>query len=252
MIRPVVGIGVWKRQLATPLGDGEVLHALADEYVSAVVRGGAVPVLLPGVSPEEVPTLLDLIDGLVLSGGGDVAPSAYGAEPDDTSSDVSEAADAFEFALIRHAEARDMPVLGISRGCQVLNVAFGGTLYQDVTSDDGVHRPMDGRSPEELRAARHEIVLSPGSTLAGIYSTERRSVNSLHHQGIETVADGFVATAVASDGLIEAIEATGTWTALGVQWHPERLDAQDELPLFRSFVDAVRSRIVEPGGVRFA
>ncbi len=251
MTRPVVGIAVWKRRLATLLADQEVLHALSDDYVQALLRAGAVPILLPTVTSAEVPTLLDLIDGLVLSGGGDVAPAAYGAVDDDAFG-VSEEADAFEFALIRHAESRDMPVLGICRGCQVLNVSFGGTLHQDVAGEEGAHRPLGGRAPGELLAARHQIRLTSGSALAGIYGVEQRTVNSIHHQAIDSVADGFAISAVADDGLIEAIEATSSWTAIGVQWHPERLDPQEEAPLFRAFVAAVGTRIAEPGGIRFA
>ena len=185
MIKPVVGIAVWKRQLATSLGEAAVLQAIADEYVQAVLRAGAVPVLLPTLTVDEVPALLDLIDGLILSGGGDVDPKVYGSVNVGVSVDVSDEADAFELALIRHAEARDLPVLGICRGCQLLNVAFGGTLHQEVTDKaDGVHEPMDGLTADELLAARHRISLASSSTMAGIYGSDARVVNSLHHQGI--------------------------------------------------------------------
>ena len=251
MIRPVVGIAVWKRSLSTSLGEHDVLHALADEYIQAVSRSGGIPILLPMTSPDDVPTMLDLLDGLILSGGGDVSSSSYGGVDDEGSIAVNEEADAFELALIRLAEARDMPVLGICRGCHILNVAFGGTLQQDITSPDGVHRPIEGASSEELMTARHDITIAAGSTLAGVYGTDHRVVNSMHHQAIDVVADGFHAVAMAPDGVVEAIEATGAWTAIGVQWHPERLASEVEAPLFRSFIDAVQSRIVEPGGVRF-
>lgn len=252
MYRPVIGVAVWKRQLPTALGERETLHALADPYVQSITRAKGIPVLLPSLTDEEVPALLDLIDGLVLSGGGDVAPSTYGAPDDGVSTAVDEDADSFETALVRHAEARDLPVLGICRGCQILNVAFGGTLHQDITEEGSAHGGLAGQTPDELLSARHEVAMVEGSTLAGVYGVERRMVNSIHHQAIDEVADGFSVAAVAPDGTVEAIEATGSWTALGVQWHPERMTAHEEAPLFRSFVDAVRSRIVEPGGVRFA
>ena len=251
MIRPVVGITVWKRRLSTSHGEADVLHAADDGYVQAVRRANAISILLPTTVPEDVPTMLDLVDGLVLTGGGDVSPTSYGAVNDGRSTAVSEHADAFELALIRVAEGLDMPVLGIGRGCQLLNVAFGGTLHQEITTADGAHRPVDGQSPDTLKAARHDINLASGSALAGLYRSEHRTVNTAHHQAIDAVADGFRAVATAPDGVVEAIEATGAWTAIGVQWHPELLEADQEAQLFQLFVDAVRSRIVEPGGVRF-
>ena len=252
MIRPIVGLAVWKRELPTALAEKETLHAIADYYVAAFRRAGAVPVLFPTLDAADVPSLLDLVDGLALTGGGDVSPETYESADRGLSNGVHEMTDAFELALVRHAESRDMPVLGICRGCQVLNVAFGGSLHQEITGTGDVHPTLEGLSREELVDARHPVALVEGSTLAGIYGVSERPVNTIHHQAIDRVADGFTPAAIAPDGVIEAIEATGAWLALGVQWHPERLPAAEEAPLFRSFVDAVRSRVIEPGGVRFA
>lgn len=250
MIRPVIGITAWKRPLKTALDDAEVLHALAEPYAAAVRTAGGIPVLFPTGPSDEAAGMLDLVDGLIVSGGGDVAPGSYGRPDEGVSYDMNAEADAFELALIRHAESRDLPVLGICRGLQVLNVAFGGTLIQNLATP--IHGSFSGMSGEEIMAARHEVVLEPGSTLAGIYGSERREVNNIHHQAIDVVADGFRAVAHAPDGVIEAIEAVGTWLAVAVQWHPERLDDPAEAVLFSSFVDAVRARLAEPGGVRFA
>jgi putative glutamine amidotransferase len=253
MTQPVIGITAWKRYLSPALDDAEVLHALADPYVQAIRRAGGVPIILPTTDASEAAVVLDVVDGLVLSGGGDMAPASYGHIEGDRIQDVNSEADSFEMALVRLAEARDLPVLGICRGAQVLNVAFGGTLHQDISVEGSESHPLTtGWSGPRVIAARHRVLLESGSTLAGIYGTTERTVNSIHHQSIDAVADGFRIVATAPDGVVEAIEASGSWLALGVQWHPERLEAAEEQPLFAAFVDGVRTRLVEPGGIRFA
>lgn len=206
-------------------------------YLRAVaVSGGAPMILSPAAGPDAVPALLDGIDALVLSGGADVDPSRYRAAPHPKLGTVEPERDAFEFALATEAERRGLPVLAICRGLQLVNVALGGTLWQDLTSERGAH-PQSGARTDRV----HDVRLDAGSWLAETLGTEALRVNSFHHQAIRDLAPGLAATAHAPDGVIEGIESTGTWWLLGVQWHPEEFAADlsaPDLALFRALVTA--------------
>lgn len=237
---PRIAITCWRRPLPTFLDPQTDLYTLGAEYVDAIRAAGGVPLLLPHLDEREVIAVLDVVGGLVLSGGGDVDPSIYGEADGGGNSDVDARADAAEVALIRGAAARSLPTLAICRGMQVLNVAFGGTLTQDCTSADGPHRPV-AKDPVQVRSAHHSVELSPDSRLAAIYGRTRRQVNTIHHQAVDRVAEGFRVTARAPDGVVEGIESTTGWDALGVQWHPEKTVTGDDAPLFTAFVDMVRA-----------
>ncbi len=237
-VNPVVGITAFRRPFTTPVGDPEILHSIAEPYVEAVGEAGLIPILLPSrQSPEEAGIVLDRIDGLVVSGGGDVDPSAYGRERESVVDDDREV-DRWESALLDLARQRRMPTLAICRGLQILNVTLGGTLHQDVTSPDGVHLPFKG-TPEELTGRRHRVDLVEGGVLATAYGTDALEVNTLHHQGIDQLAGDLVVEATAPDGLIEAARVASGWWALGVQWHPERMPGQRR-PLFEAFASQLR------------
>ena len=240
MFKPVVGIVVWRRGLRTPLGDPEVLHALSDAYVRSIAAAGVTPLLIPNARPsDEVGAILDRVDGLVLSGGGDVDPSTYGA-PNERSYDCDPVVDQWEIALLKRAEARRIPTLCICRGHQILNVAHGGTLRQEILAEGTVHAPLSGKSGEEILEAKHPVSLTPGGLLSEIYGTTRLDVNTIHHQAIETVGDGLTVEAVSPDGIIEAVTTTSpSWWCVGVQWHPERNDGVDT-PLFETFARVAR------------
>jgi putative glutamine amidotransferase len=204
--------GVWNQQAAVlPVG-----------YVSAVQRAGGLALL---VTPERAlvqdpDELLDRVDGLVLSGGHDMDPSTYGAEPDPETRNADPLRDAFEIALTRRAVQRDMPVLGICRGMQVLHVAFGGTLHQHLPDivGHGEHR----RVPGSFEGNDHDVCLVP-DTLAALAAGElRHATKSHHHQGVDRIGDGLVVTGTSAlDELVEAIEVPEHRFVLGVQWHPE-------------------------------
>jgi putative glutamine amidotransferase len=193
-------------------------------YVTAIARAGGRPLLLAPTPADlaDPAELLDLLDGVLITGGADLDPAAYGAEPHPESEPTSADRDAFELLLVRHAAERDLPCLGICRGMQVVNVAHGGTLEQhlpDRLADD-IHRGDGGEF------ADHVVEAEPGSLAALAAGATRVEVKSYHHQGVATVGDGLRVTARAEgDGTVEAIEAASCRFMLGVLWHPEEDEA---------------------------
>jgi putative glutamine amidotransferase len=207
-------------------------------YIEAVQRAGGVTTLLPPdahlvAHPDEA---LDHLDALLLAGGADLAPETYGAEPHPLSASATGLRDAFELALVSRALARDMPVLGVCRGMQILNVARGGTLHQHVPDLIGHedHRRIPGTFGD------HDVRLAPGSLAARAAGGVRIPTKSHHHQAVDRIGDGLQVTGWATaDDLPEAIELPGARYALGVQWHPE---ADAESVVIDSLVDEARSR----------
>lgn len=206
-------------------------------YIRAVLAGGGAPSILPPVAgPDLAAVLLDGLDALVLSGGADIHPRHYRAQPHQKLGPVEEERDASELALFAEAVRREMPVLAICRGLQLVNVALGGSLWQDLPSELRVH-PQSGPRTERI----HPTEVAPGSRLADALGTTSVRVNSFHHQAIRDLAPGLRATAHAPDGVIEGIEGTGDQWLLGVQWHPEEFWAESDAPeggLFRALVAA--------------
>jgi putative glutamine amidotransferase len=238
---PLVGITTWRRKFETYIGN-DAVHSLDDYYISDLVESGMVPIMFPAGQPTgEARRLVALVDGLVLSGGGDVDPALYGLPRHPATYGDDPAVDEFEIALILEARVQGKPVLAICRGLQILNVALGGTLTQEVTTEGGVHAPVRG-DPKALNARRHTVRFEPGSILAGVYGSEELSVNTLHHQGLDRLARDLMVEGRTSDGLIEAASWSGQWWALGVQWHPERLDAGHQKPLLTAFLHAIEDR----------
>jgi putative glutamine amidotransferase len=223
--------------------DEKGLLALRPEYVRAVEAAGGRPVLLAPGRAEDVAAHLEAVDGLLLTGGSDVAPDLYGQEAHPKLGRVVRERDEFELALCREALRRDLPVLAICRGQQVLNVAAGGTLVQDIPSQvEGAaeHNPQG----VERWALAHEVAVTAGTRLHEVLGRETVRVNSFHHQSVERVGDGLVVSARAvGDGVVEGIEAPGRRFVVGVQWHPEAYwDREGGTPaLFAAFVAAASS-----------
>jgi putative glutamine amidotransferase len=193
-------------------------------YVDAVVRAGGIPFVLPVLDPDDAEPALLALDGLLLTGGGDVEPSLYGALPVAEVYGLDPARDASEMALVRAAGRAGLPVLGICRGAQVLNVALGGSLVQHVPAVTGVDHRLRDRAYEFV----HGVRISPESVLAGVAGGCDVAVNSLHHQAVDSLGRGLRAVAWSEDGVIEAIEsADGSTRFLAVQWHPELLAGHD-------------------------
>jgi putative glutamine amidotransferase len=222
-----------------------------DDYVASIEQAGArARVLEVSESPRKV---LEEIDGVLLTGGGDIDPVLYGEDRHPTVDDAEPGRDEFEIDLVRRAMSADVPVLAICRGSQVLNVAAGGTLVQDIPSAVRSDLPHSLKEPKNSIA--HAITVSPGSRLRealgpSIDAANTCRVNSRHHQSVGRLGSGLMASAVAADGVIEGIEGEGASFCLGVQWHPENFWRTGEFsPLFSSFVDAARARLVSRLGV---
>ncbi len=209
------------------------------DYYASVFQAGALPVILPLTDdPAAWEEMLGRIDGLLLSGGDDVGPALYGEEKLLCCGDVSPLRDATEMGLCRLALEKDMPMLCICRGIQVLNVALGGTLYQDIGEQYGKQLPHPRFDIPRDKA--HQVSVQPGTRLRQITGLDSFGVNSRHHQAIKDLAPGLVCSARAEDGLMEAVELPGKKFVVGVQWHPESL--QDRYPeakaLFTAFAEA--------------
>ncbi|SMB91023.1 putative glutamine amidotransferase [Thermanaeromonas toyohensis ToBE] len=209
---------------------------LNSAYVAAVSQAGGIPLLLPPGSQEMAEEYLKIIDGLLLTGGGDVDPRLYGEEPKEGLGRVLRERDTFELYITRRALLLGKPILAICRGMQLLNVAAGGTLYQDIVRELGssLHNPGGPRS-----ALHHRIEIQPG-TLLYKWLGGQVKVNSMHHQAVRSLGQGLRVSATSEDGLIEAVEGTGEAFVVGVQWHPEELTNfyPEQRNLFKNFVVA--------------
>ena len=241
---PTIGITATLKQDMDPVADRPLgFYVRADhDYVAGVLQAGGVPVILPPFA-EVAGELLRGIDGLVLSGGSDLDPGYYGEEHLPELGRTVPERDAFEMALVEHALRRGIPVFGICRGLQVLNVAMGGTLYQDLPSQ--LHPDLIAhRQTSPKWQWTHEVEVDEASRMAGIMGTEALRVNSYHHQAIKDLAAPLRAVARSSDGVIEGIEyrdLSERWI-LGVQWHAEAMRNPEEAcanrNLFRAHVEA--------------
>jgi putative glutamine amidotransferase len=220
---------------------------LGMKYLEAIGRAGALAMVVPPLPGPAIPALLDRVDGIVLSGGPDLHPDAYGAAPHPELGPTEPRLDAFELALARAADERDMPILAICRGMQVLNVARGGTLHQhvpDVVGDTIAHR-QPGASAEPI----HTVNVAAGSRLQEILGHRHVHVNSFHHQAVDRLGEGLEITARADDGTVEAVECPGNRFVLGVQWHAECLvDHDEQAALFTALIDACIERAAEIPG----
>ena len=218
--------------------DGDTSRVrLAAAYVTALENAGLIPLIVPPLSRgDAAAAILDSVSGLVLTGGEDVDPARYGEKRHEKVRSVNAARDATEAALVEEAKVRGKPVLAICRGIQILNVALGGTLVQDIPSQVGTQIAHDEDTPRDARS--HEISAEPGSLIAKAVGTEHFSVNSFHHQSVKRVADGMRVTARSPDGVIEGLESTEDWWVMAVQWHPEEMNDSPEpwdRGLFKAF-----------------
>lgn len=233
---PLIGLTTYNQKNQR----GHPVAALMHHYIRAVDEAGGAPLLIPsGLEAEVVQTLLDRLDGIVFTGGGDIAVSVFGGREHPRVTDVDEARDALELMLARAAVKSGKPFLGICRGLQVINVALGGTLYTDIADQmpGAIKHAYDSGTERTLLA--HSVQIEADSRLAVFLGETLLQVNSLHHQGVERVPACLRPVGFAPDGLVEALELEGHPFGIAVQWHPEWLTDQPvSQRLFRAFVQA--------------
>lgn len=197
------------------------------DYCTSIMRSGGVPLIIPVNNEEDVIVQqVEMLDALVLSGGQDVFPQNYGQEPKPKLGDTFPARDAFEFKLIELAMKKQIPILGICRGFQILNVYFGGTLYQDVSYVDNGKEPVKHWQEHQPTLQTHSVIIDKNSKLHSVVGQEKVLVNSFHHQCVNKVGKGLRAVAKAADSVVESIEKDDYPFLLGVQWHPEMLSKE--------------------------
>ena len=211
-------------------------YAIRENYCNAVRHADGLPILLPH-DPEAAADYVNRIDGLIITGGGfDVDPALFGAETRHSTVKTKDRRTAFELAATRIALGRDMPVLGICGGQQLLNVALGGTLIQHIP--DEVPGALPHRQPNPRDEPGHDVRVIAGTLLHRIAGAEHLAVNSAHHQAVKAAGPGVVIDAVAGDGVVEGIEDPRRRFCLGVQWHPEFEINEADRRIFRAFVEA--------------
>lgn len=234
MTKPLIGIG--SDVNVTP---GKRDRAFAyTTYVDSLRRAGAVPVVIPP-QPENARELIDSLDGLLLAGGDDCDPAVYGEERHPTVEPMDERRQANDLSLAKLARDRGIPTLGICLGVQVMNVAAGGTLIQDIESQ---HETEIEHVSEPEDRARHDVLIESDTRLAKILGAREINVNSSHHQAIRGVGAGLRVTASAPDGIIEGLEDPKLPFYVGVQWHPEDMPGEDSARrIFGAFVDAAKA-----------
>jgi putative glutamine amidotransferase len=243
------------RQVPAELGfRGKTLQYLEQSMAHVVMRLGAVAVMIPTIERDgdigqwEVATddYVATLDGLILQGGADIDPRVYGEQPGALLGPIDSVRDRFELELLRGFAAANKPVLGVCRGMQLINVAFGGTLYQDLDAA-GVSSHAH-RSAELYDELTHDLEFVQGGWLQKLYAgSQKAQVNSIHHQGVKKLGDGLVVNAVSTDGVIESVRHDAHEFLVGVQWHPEFHDTRfpallPPTPLLNAFLDAASAR----------
>jgi putative glutamine amidotransferase len=234
-MKPMIGITTHQSTNA----NGQPTILLMQAYVNSVIQAGGAPVLIPSLIAEDGwDAVYSRLDGILFSGGGDIALEYSPGEPHPRIDGVDPARDSIELKMVQTAASDGKPFLGICRGCQVVNVALGGTLYTHIP--DQLPNALDHSYPGNMRTVLvHEVRLEEGTHVAEIHGEPILEVNSLHHQGLKDIAPSLRVAGYAPDGLVEAIELPNHPFALAVQWHPEWLtDQESTRNLFRKFVEA--------------
>lgn len=239
-MRPLIGISC---RFTTDVAWSPTFVGVREGYVNAILEAGGAPLLIPPqVDPGTLRQVYELVAGVVLPGGADIDPALYGEEPHPQLGQIEPLRDATEFPLARWAVADGKPLFAICRGLQVLNVALGGSLYQDINSQYPTTLEHDvGSKQHSWTNLDHPVAFAPTSRLAELLGTTDSSVNSLHHQALKEIAPGLTVVGSAPDGIIEAVEGQGDAFLIGVQCHPEQLwQAADTRwrRVFRAFVAA--------------
>lgn len=232
-MRPIIGV-------TTFLSEQSKYSTVSRNYIDSIYAAGGLPVNIPIISNESnYDDYIDMLDGLLFTGGNDIAPYYFGENPVRELNSMSSIRDEYEFSLFKAAYEKNMPIFGICRGIQLINVAMDGSLYQDIYSQcPGTL----GHSPEHTASDEfyHAVQIKVDTQLYEIFGEERIFTNSFHHQSVKQLGNNLIATAYSEDGIVEAIESTEDRFLLGVQWHPECMTKRHPmfLKLFRAFVEA--------------
>ncbi len=244
MKKPVIGINSSRVIRHETSYSHSVIESLSNDYVESVIKAGGVPVILPILSDEEsIRRQIELLDGVILSGGVDINPLVYNEEPSPKLGYIFPDKDTFDLSIVKIACELNKPILAICRGHQILNIAFGGTLYQDLSDMEGCYIKHQQQTKDG--AATHTIDITPNSILHSILGNSIVT-NTFHHQAIKSLAPGFKVTAFSKDNVIEAIEKCDTNFVVGVQFHPEIMTTYNDknmLKLFESFITASSNNI---------
>ncbi|MGD2077935.1 MAG: gamma-glutamyl-gamma-aminobutyrate hydrolase family protein [Chloroflexota bacterium] len=236
---PIIAATVYRKTI--PQRRRIDVYGLMPSYTEAIVKAGGIPLLIPlGLPEQDLLTILDRVDGLILPGGADVDPFVYGDQRHPKVYGIDRERDRTELFVARAAVAQRKPFLAICRGIQVLNIALGGSLWQDIPSQIPGAVNHDTSDDQPRNHLAHTVSLRPDSLLARLMGHRERWVNSYHHQSLRDLAPELVVTATAEDGVIEAVENPGQPYAVGVQWHPENLVDDDPamLAIFAGLVEA--------------
>ncbi|MDN7244462.1 gamma-glutamyl-gamma-aminobutyrate hydrolase family protein [Planococcus shenhongbingii] len=217
--KPVIGI--------TARVEKDQMYSLDPVYGQAILQSGGLPLIVPIVDQEDIPVLCERLDGLIVTGGGDINPLLYGEEPHVRLGAVYPGSDEYEKELILNFLKLDKPFIGMCRGLQMLNISLGGTNYQDLEAqyegDLNQHKQLAMRTHRT-----HSVELEDDSKLLGIMGEKKFNVNSFHHQGVKDVSSQLKVAARAADGLVEALESDSYQFVMGIQWHPEEFAVQGD------------------------
>ncbi|SHJ61380.1 gamma-glutamyl-gamma-aminobutyrate hydrolase family protein [Paramaledivibacter caminithermalis] len=233
-MRPIIGITTFWENKNRPR---KLYNLVSHNYIRSVQLAGGIPILIPLIDDKRaIINYLNMIDGIIFTGGNDISPLIYEENPIQQVQTICEERDEFEIELFLEALKLDMPILGVCRGMQLINVAMGGTLYQDIYSQ---RKNSLGHFPQNtpVHNLYHNIRINPESKLFDIFKKTEMKVNSFHHQGVKEVAESLEETSWAADGTIEAIEHINKNFVIGVQWHPEDLTIHH--PIFLKLFEAL-------------
>jgi len=231
-MKPIIG-------LTSSFNWDDKQYALPDSYVQAIEKNGGTPIILPQTMEIDTVKLLELVDGIILTGGVDIDPYVYGEPPIPQQGRIDPVRDHFEISIAKQAISMNKPTLAICRGCQILNVAAGGSLYQDINTQIKGSLKHSGQAPTYYPT--HPVKLAEKSKLAEVYGSKTTKVNSFHHQGVKALGKELEATAWADDNTIEGIEHKKADYIIGVQWHPERMLDSDQNKIFKHFIDKIKA-----------
>ena len=216
----------------------EHVLSVPTDYIQAITKFGGVPIILPNLQEDAIESIVELLDGLLLTGGGDIDPTLFNEEPHQNLGTITPERDEFEIAIIQKMMKLNKPIFGICRGLQILNIAIGGDMYQDIYMQSQnkllQHTQLAPRSHTS-----HFVHVIEGSKLGDIVQVEKFKVNSFHHQAVRKIPTDFKASAIASDGIIEAFESMNHKFVMGLQWHPECLLSKNDyasIAIFETFI----------------